>query len=89
MIGFIGTVNYNSSHIELLLNKLRLLSMKNLSTSRMNTLLYLQRSPNISHHIERLIVFCCSLCFHGNMRAWTALHFVMSIVNTGNEMPKV
>jgi hypothetical protein len=38
-----------------------------LSTSRMNSFLYLPRSPNISHNVEQLIVLCYSVCFHGNI----------------------
>jgi hypothetical protein len=47
-------VNYNSSHIEILLNSLTNESLMNLLTS-----LSLPRCPNISHHVEQLIVLCC------------------------------
>jgi hypothetical protein len=76
MIGFIGTYLQlqsimTSSHIELLLKDVRL---KNFYeeyltelNSRMNSLLYLPRCPNRSHHVEQLIVLCYSVCCHRNI----------------------
>jgi hypothetical protein len=72
---FTITVNYKSSHIELLLNDVCVTnalcrisdSCLNLSNSRINSLLYLPSSPNISHHVEQLIVFYYSVSSHGNL----------------------
>jgi hypothetical protein len=67
MTGFIGTsititTNYNSSHIELLLNDLCLTNHYEESltalNARMNSLLQLPRGPNISHLVEQFIVVC-------------------------------
>jgi hypothetical protein len=69
---FTITDNYNSSHIELpwttsiwriSMNE----SLTNLLNSRMNSLLYLPRGPNVCHHVEELIVLCYSVCCHGNL----------------------
>jgi hypothetical protein len=76
MIGFIGisvtiTVNYNSSHIELLHNDVCLTGLSEESLTslnvQINSLLYLPRGPNISHHVTQLIALCYSVCFHGNL----------------------
>jgi hypothetical protein len=70
---FTITVIYNSSHIELLLNDVCPTNLHeesrtdlNLSNSRINSLLYLPRGRNISHHIEQLMVLCYFVC-HGNV----------------------
>jgi hypothetical protein len=69
---FTITVNYNSSHIEILLNDVCLTNPSeefrtdlNLSNSRMNYLLYLPHGPDISHHVAQLIVLCYSVCCQG------------------------
>jgi hypothetical protein len=73
---FIITLNYNSSHVELLncvslrnLNedsRTNLFSL-NLSTSRMNSVLYLPHGQNIRHNVEQLIVLSSSVGCHTNL----------------------
>jgi hypothetical protein len=67
MIGFIDTsitiaFNYNTSYIELLLNDVCLTNLYEESLTalnlRINSLEQLPRGPNISHHVEQLILLC-------------------------------
>jgi hypothetical protein len=57
-------VYWRSSHIELLLNDVCLANPSEesltLMNARINSVLYLKRGPNISHHVEKLIVLCYS-----------------------------
>jgi hypothetical protein len=43
------------------------LHMSDLLNSWINSIFYLPRGPNISHHVEQLIVLCYSVCCHGNV----------------------
>jgi hypothetical protein len=67
---FTITVDYNSSHIELILNDVCLTNLSDwflLSNSRINSLLYLPRGPDRRHHVEQLILLCCPVSCHGNL----------------------
>jgi hypothetical protein len=72
---FTVTVNYNGSHIELLLNDVCLTnpvwriskwSLNHLK-SLIYSLLYPPRGPNICYHVEQLIALCYSVCCHWNV----------------------
>jgi hypothetical protein len=70
---FTITVDYNSSHIELLLTNLSEgslnLSLLRIGFSQMHKSLpfYQPRGPNISHQVEQLIVLCCRVGCHENL----------------------